>query len=880
MHLPYPILSRYHALILSALLLISIGKLKSQSFTNIAFDQGINVVNVFPTLGVAISFYDFDRDGWDDLTFGTKNEALKFYRNNQGVFEPYFPSGIDAVGECKMVVWVDYDNDGDSDLFVSYSLQPMKLYRNDGNMTFSEVGEASGLEQLETANWGSSWGDYNRDGHLDLYLCKYYISGDYLIEYEKLNRLYLNDGDGTFSDVTLAAGVSDSIGMSLQSIFWDYDNDMWPDLYVLNDEFFANGIYRNNGDGTFSDSGNETNLDIIMDAMSASAADFDNDGDEDMYISNTPNAGGYAGNVLLQNDNGVFTDITASAGAEVYNICWGITWFDYDNDGWLDFYVATNQGLQNPPNNKIFKNNGDGTFSDVSGVTGMQADVATSYTNCTGDINNDGYPDLAANNSLPYPSSVFRSSGGNKNYLKFSVEGVVSNRDGIGTKAFCYINEALQSRVFYAGESYMAQNSQREIVGMNDAENMDSLILYWPSGHVDKYYNIEANQTLHFIEGSSLQITTDISGLTGICEGNNIEITASPSENYTWNTGEESQAIIVESPGTYFVSTTNEFGLTSVSEPIEIYFFENAIIESESTIPNCHDGANGSVLFTNTSNTGIAELYIDGIAQNNPVNNLSPGNYEALIIDNNACSVEISVEIENPPLIIIEEITTNVQCFGANNGSIWIENTGGTGIQSVLWNGVIDANPLENITAGDYYYSLSDLNGCIIEGVVVITEPEELVAEPVTTDEIVGVQGGTATANISGGTPPYDFEWSNGSNEELITDLTEGAYGLSITDANGCETDIICIIDQIVSINNISVQNLSVRPNPFSNELFIEGCNTGDIISIMSIDGKLLHSEMATGIIHRVELPHLTVGIYLLQVSGSNQFIQSILRQN
>jgi len=876
----YPIFKGYKTIILVTFLFLSVGKLKSQSYTNIAFDQGINVVNVFPTLGVAISFHDFDRDGWDDLTFGTKNAVLKFYRNNQGVFEPYFPSGIDAVGECKMVVWVDYDNDGDSDLYVSYSLQPMKLYRNDGNMTFSEVSSDSGLEQLETANWGSSWGDYNRDGHLDLYLCKYYISGDYLTEYEKLNRLYLNDGDGTFSDVTMAAGVSDSIGMSLQSIFWDYDNDMWPDLYVVNDEFFANGIYRNNGDGTFSDSGAETNLEITMDAMSASAADFDNDGDEDMYISNTPNAGGYPGNVLLQNDNGVFTDITASAGAEVYNICWGITWFDYDNDGWLDFYVATNQGLQNPPNNKIFRNNGNGTFNDVSGPTGMQADVATSYTNCTGDINNDGYPDLAANNSLPYPSAVFLSSGGSKNYLKFSVQGVVSNWDGIGAKAYCYIAETLQSRVFYCGEGYMAQNSQREIFGMNEAEIMDSLILYWPSGHIDKYYNIEANQTLHFIEGGSLDISTNISGLTGVCEGNSVEIIATESENYTWNTGETSQSLLISSPGTYFVSTTNEFGLTSVSDPIEIYFFEQAIIESESTMPNCNNGDNGSVLFTNTSGTGIAELFIDGIAQNNPVTNLSSGNYEAIIIDNNACSVATVFEIENPPLIIIEESITNVQCFGDNTGSVFLENTGGTGIQSILWNNTFDENPLENITAVDYSYSLSDLNACTVEGILTLSEPEELLAAPITTDEILDVQGGTATADISGGTPPYNFFWSNGSDEEMITDLTEGAYGLSITDANGCEINIVCFIDQIVSTNENSREHLSIRPNPFRNEIILEGCKSGDNISIMSIDGKLLYTEKATNIIHRLELSHLPVGLYIMQVSGSNQFIQSIIRQN
>lgn len=859
--------------------LLAVENSKAQTFTNIAFDQNINVVNSFPTLGVAISFYDFDKDGWDDLSFGTKNEALKFYKNNQGDFEQVFFDGIDEVGECKMITWVDYDNDGDADLFVSYSLEPMKLYRNNGDMTFENVAVEAGLEQLETANWGASWADYNRDGLLDFYLCKYYVSGDYLTEYEKLNRLYLNEGDGTFADVTLMAGVSDSIGMSLQSLFWDYDNDKWPDLLVLNDEFFANGSYRNNGDGTFEDSGYSTNLDVVMDAMSASAGDYDNDGDEDMYISNTPNAGGFPGNVLFQNNNGIFSDVTSVAGAEVGNICWGITWFDYDNDGWLDFYVATNQGLQNPPNNKIFRNNSDGTFTDVSGITGMQADVATSYTNCTGDIDNDGYPDLAANNSLPYPSAVFLSSGGNFNYFKFSVEGVVSNKDGIGTKAHCYTDGNLQTRVFYCGESYMAQNSQREIFGLAEYTSIDSLILEWPSGHIDTYFNLAANQTLHFIEGASINPSLNLSGSVGLCEGDSILLFVDGTLDFAWNNNQTSDSIYVTEPGIFFASAVNEFGLQAISNAVEVYFFDNPIPEVASTSTICFDTNDATAGVTNAAGTGINAVYWDGMEGGTETENLNAGTHSVMLVDLNDCVAELEFTVLAPPAINVQIEQINPGCFEGSDGSILLENTGGTGIMEVVWNNELTANPIENLEAGVYQYELTDTNGCVVNGEIEITQPAELLVAIVTTDAIIDVQGGSAEATVSGGTEPYNYAWSNGSEEISIDNLEEGAYALTVTDANQCETEVIFFIDEVVSIFEFQAEELEVYPNPFGNYLLIQKGSPGSEVQIVDSSGKVIFNQCLTGESLHINTENFAPGTYFISLKGRQKASRILIRE-
>ncbi len=229
--------------------------------------------------GVGVSFFDFDNDGWDDLTFIKQGDHLILYKNNQGLFN-LLPSIIPTPGEPKHALWVDYDNDGFNDVLTTYFNVPCRLYHNDGNFNFADVTIQSGLSLLSGPSYGASFGDFNKDGYLDLYICSYSTTGNFT-DPNELNVLYKNNGNGTFTNIANQAGVNDSTKASFQAVWLDYDKDGWADIYVINDfELDENSLYRNNGDETF------TNVTIqsgttnpLSNPMSNSVADFDNDGD-------------------------------------------------------------------------------------------------------------------------------------------------------------------------------------------------------------------------------------------------------------------------------------------------------------------------------------------------------------------------------------------------------------------------------------------------------------------------------------------------------------------------------------------------------------------------------------------------------------------------
>ena len=252
-----------------------------------------------------MSFVDFNKDGWDDISLMTY-EGAHFYINLEGQGFEEIDLGVlnDISADLNMVLWVDFDNDGDKDLFVSAESDSVYLFRNEGDLVLVDVTEELGLDGLSTANYGAAWGDINNDGLLDLYVCRYHFSFQTGYQYE--NRLFLQEENGMFSDISMSAGVSNGSNPSFQPIFWDYDEDGWQDIFIINDLLAAfNTMYRNNGDGTFTDVTAAVGLYQNYNAMSASPGDYDNDEDMDIFVSN-----GSAGNYLYQNDGaGNFTNV-------------------------------------------------------------------------------------------------------------------------------------------------------------------------------------------------------------------------------------------------------------------------------------------------------------------------------------------------------------------------------------------------------------------------------------------------------------------------------------------------------------------------------------------------------------------------------------------
>jgi hypothetical protein len=468
------------------------------SFEDKAFELGINITGSFSSVLGGVSFYDYNNDGWDDLTFATKGSfPVRFFKNVNGTFvEETF--NITVTGHSKQVLWVDYDNDGDNDLFVARLDDTNKLYNNDGNFNFTDVSTIAGIPNTILYTYGAAFGDYDNDGDLDLFLSN---KDDAKII---PNQLYRNNGDGTFTDVSLAAGISPVGHLSFCASFFDYDNDGYLDIYISNDRFLnTNLLYKNDGDGTFTDVSFTSGAGVAANAMSTTIDDFNYDGYLDIYVTNTPE-----GNHLLQNNgDGTFTDVATSTGTIFNSIGWGANFFDADNDTDMDLYVSSmvSNGVSGLLTSGFYECATGYNYSIPSNA-GFTNDTFVSFSNAIGDVNNDGFQDFIVINQAPDNHSLWRNVGGTHNWLKVKLQGTTSNIAGIGAKIKATINGNSMYRYVLCGESFLGQNSATEIFGTGTATTIDLLEVFWPSGIQDTFTNVSVNQVMNVIEGSTLGI--------------------------------------------------------------------------------------------------------------------------------------------------------------------------------------------------------------------------------------------------------------------------------------------------------------------------------------------------------------------------------------
>jgi hypothetical protein len=472
------------------------------TFSDVAGSMGIN--HPFTFIRGSVSFYDFNGDGKDDLSFSSnEGQPMFIYRNDDAEFiDVTFNLGLVDTFRTMNLLWCDYDNDGDKDLFTAVDCECTysRLYRNDGTGVLEDVTLQAGLTDALGSSNAACWGDYNNDGRIDLYVTNY-------SEYDG-NYLYKNNGNGTFTDVTDVAGVSDLMGttgfyrLPFAAVFFDYNNDGWQDIYIANDHFTRNTLFKNNGNGTFEDVSEQSNADVSGFMMGVAVGDYDNNGYLDIYSSNDP-----FGNYLLKNNGDeTFTEVAEDLGVSVNKSCWGTNFFDYDNDTDLDLYVCAETGPSNGTN-ELFKNNGDGTFQRMIGI-GLDQDYK-SFGMGIGDFNNDGFSDIAVNNQQVLPN-LFMNSGGSNNWIKLNLVGVESNRDGIGSWIEVYNNGNMFIRQTHCGISYMSQNSSSLIIGAGAETSIDSIIIRWAgSGNIDILRNVSTDQTISVLEGSTISAVED-----------------------------------------------------------------------------------------------------------------------------------------------------------------------------------------------------------------------------------------------------------------------------------------------------------------------------------------------------------------------------------
>ena len=496
-------------------------QLTSQTFVNRAPDFGI--VDSYGELGLeefggGVSFFDFNGDGWDDLCFPSADgDSLLFYHNNQGIFEKIDGLVLETAA-TKQLLWADIDNDGDKDLFVTNFMAANHLYENDGNMNLTDITLSASFFLFPDPTYGAAFADYDNDGFLDLYITN--RSNGVFDSFT--NYLWKNNGNNTFTNVAIQTGTSDGLKVSFCAGFIDINQNLRPDLYIANDRLAKNSMYLNNGN-TFSDISFSSGTDTVVNAMNVGAGDYNNDGHLDIYVTNTP-----GGNVLYKNNGDeTFTDMTTSAGVAFNQWSWGGNFFDYDNDGDLDLYVSSEE-VEDGKANALYENLGDGTFHQTL-VDGIPGDTLKSFGNSIGDFNLDGKMDVVVVNAWGDPMLIWENQTDNdNNWLKVKLEGVESNRDGIGSWIELYHDGQKQVRYTQCGTAYLAQNTQTEHFGVGQFETCDSLIIRWQSGTIDKFENVQTNQILEVLEGMTIVSTKDI-----FEEKNYFQISPNPvSENY------------------------------------------------------------------------------------------------------------------------------------------------------------------------------------------------------------------------------------------------------------------------------------------------------------------------------------------------------------
>lgn len=813
--------------LLSSTLMISMSY--GQYFSEVGLSLGVNVSTTYNNWGCGVSFYDFNKDGWPDLSFSRFNQAPVFYINNQGTFE-LIDLGIPNTNEAKMIVWVDYDNDGDADLFLTRYMAPWSLYQNDGNLTLTDVTAAVGITQVPTSMaFGASWGDINNDGWLDLYISNYNTNvnqpGTTITNY-----LFRSDGDGTFTEVAGQLGVTNGSKHSFLTTFVDINRDGWQDLYVANDRLpDSNDLYLNLGNGQFQDITTGSGAGVYLNTMSNTVGDFDNDGDMDFYIANSEQGN----NLLRNNGNNTFTNVAPAVGVAVNHFCWGSVWMDYNLDGWQDLYVNTGYLSNQPSQNYFYTSNGNGTFT-YAFLSGFQGHLNVAHSCASGDYDNDGNPDLVVGVRAPLKCEVWHNnSTTTNNHLKVSLEGTISNRDGIGSFIDCYAGGILQTRYAMCGEGYMSQDSQYEIFGLNDWETVDSLKITWLSGIVDVFYDISPNQYLHIIEGSSFSASLNYSGTISICETDSITLTTGDFVSYLWSTGEITPSLTVQTPGVYSLTVIHENGLTLTTQEVTVVVESIPPLLPEYPAIVCL-GSTSGYLDSYLNQAPELSWTVNGVEASLPVQDLGPGLYTITAVSE-FCSKTEFIEILSTLPIEAEWTLTNPGCFDSTDGSIELQEISGLIGSYTFDPGLTE---LMNIGAGNYQALVTDSLGCSASFSFEIIAPAELQAIITSEEADVNNENGSLIIEVSGGTPDYSITWSNGFSGSSISNLSQGFYQATVTDANGCTSTF----DSQVGIG---IQEVWDNCAPIVSQSTINlPCNDVILLEVYNAVGQRLYTQV------------------------------------
>jgi len=537
------------------------------TFAQVTFTNQSSLLQTIGGTSVADCGTDMDGDGLDDVVRVMSNGIYIDYQQQNGTFSPaFFPMTI-SVSPDWSICAADIDGNGYTDLMLGSQSQLSFVYANNTGTGYTEDVQPEGIFTQRT-----TFLDIDNDGNLDAFACHDVAQC----------RPYRNI-DGILSyDISLIPTLA--VGGNYAAIWVDYDNDWDSDLYITKcrggagtgDPQRINLMYRNDGDGVFTSVGPQIGMDDGDQSWSTVFEDFDNDGDFDSFTVNHL----WANKFMRNNGDGTFTDITASTGINIDDLgAWNCDAGDFDNNGFVDIF--SEMGAE------MYWNNGDGTFT---------GDNLSFDSGGIGDYNNDGFLDVTAGNNL------YINNGNANHYVKFDLQGLLSNESAIGTRVEIYGAWGIQVREVRAGESFDPGSSLITHFGLGSNTVIDQVLIKWPSGVVTSITNPAIDQTHYLLEAGCVNdpVALNQSGSVSICEGETISLYAPNGASYNWSNGATTQNIEVDTPGNYSAVVWDENECASISNTLVVSFLEaeNPVISIQGDEVFCQGS---SITLTSTS---------------------------------------------------------------------------------------------------------------------------------------------------------------------------------------------------------------------------------------------------------------------------------------